>query len=163
MLALAKVLPKFSLLTTIADGTTLLRHKELNIAFVARSPDGRLFTPVVRNVDQLDLPAVTRECTRLAKQVMRARLKAEDLYGGAFTISLIPTPGVTAFAALPPAGQAAILSVGGERRELSLDGDKVSGRPVATATLTYDHTLSDGIYAAQFLSDVNRALAQPPC
>jgi pyruvate dehydrogenase E2 component (dihydrolipoamide acetyltransferase) len=162
LLALAKVLPKFPLLTTVADGCNLHRHKDLDIAFVARSLDGRLFTPVVRNLDRLDLRAITVECTRLTKQVMKGKLAADDLYGGAFTISLIPVPGVDAFTALPPSGQAAILAVAAERQELVLEGDRVSARPVATATLTYDHTITDGLYAAQFLSDVNRILSHRP-
>ena len=159
LLSIAQVLPKFPLLTTVVDGTRLLRYGAMDIAFVARSLDGRLFTPVVRGVDGLDLDGIARECMRLSKQAMRGRLAAEDIDGAAFTVSLIPNAGVSAFVALPATGQSAILSIGAERHELSLVRGEVTERRVTTAVLTYDHALADGIYAAEFLTELNQALA----
>jgi pyruvate dehydrogenase E2 component (dihydrolipoamide acetyltransferase) len=72
--------------------------------------------------------------------------------GAAFTVSHIAARGVTRFVALPHRFQSAILAVasGGEAVRLH-DGQAVSAS-VATLTLSYDHVVCDGVYAADFLT-----------
>jgi pyruvate/2-oxoglutarate dehydrogenase complex dihydrolipoamide acyltransferase (E2) component len=57
-------------------------------------------------------------------------------------------------AALPSFGQSAILGVSAERQHLELVDGTVRAQAVVTLTLAYDHTLCDGVYAAEFLADV---------
>jgi pyruvate/2-oxoglutarate dehydrogenase complex dihydrolipoamide acyltransferase (E2) component len=61
-------------------------------------------------------------------------------------VSQVPVSGTTRVVALPNLGQSAILGVSAEH------GD------VVTLTLSYDHALCDGVYAANFLRAVADAL-----
>lgn len=156
--ALGRVLPKFPALISVLDGTKLYRHRDIDIAFAVRSPAGGLHAPVVRQVDRLSLAEIARECARLAKAAMRGKLDAKDIGGACFTVSSIALPNVESFVALPPPGQTPILALAATRQDIETTDVGLGSRPVATATLTYDHSLCDGVYVAEFCAALDRAL-----
>ncbi len=160
--ALGRTLPQFPALVSLLAGDRVYRYRDVDIAFAARTPAGELFAPVVRRVDRLGVDAIARECARLAKQAMRGKLDAKDLGGACFAVSLIPTPNVEAFVALPPPFQTTMLSLGATRQEIALTAAGPMARPVATATITYDHALCDGIMIAEFCAALGRALNPEP-
>jgi len=121
-----------------------------------------LQAPVVRQVDRKSLDEIARDCARLAKRAMRGKLDAADVGGACFTVSLIATPNVASFVALPPPLQTAILALGATRQEIELTPAGPVARPVATATVTYDHALCDGVYVAEFCAALDRALNAEP-
>ena len=162
MWALGRTLPAFpSLLSVVARGR-IVRYREVDIAFAARSLDGELHAPVVRGVGRLQPAEIARECARLAKAAMRGKLDARDVGGACVTVSLIATPNVESFVALPTPAQTAILSLGATRQEIELTAAGPAARPVATATITYDHTLCDGVLIAEFCAALDRALNPEP-
>src|SRR5262249_9187454 len=146
--ALGKTLPAFDGLRSVLDGENIYRYRDIDVAFAARSPGGDLHVPVVRRVDRLSLADVARECARLAKSAMRGKLDAKDVGGACFTVSLLPTPHVESFVALPAPRQSAILALGARRRAIELTAAGAAEFPVATATVTYDHAISDGFAVA---------------
>jgi pyruvate dehydrogenase E2 component (dihydrolipoamide acetyltransferase) len=155
---LGQSLPAFPNLVSVLDRDKIYRYSDIDIAFAARSQAGELYAPVVRGVDRLSLEAIGRECARLAKRAMRGKLDAKDAGGACFTVSVIATPNVESFVALPPPSQTAILALGATRQAVE-SGD---ARPVATATVTYDHALCDGVYVAEFCAALDRALNADP-
>ncbi len=159
---LGKTLPAFPRLISILDGEDIYRYREVDVAFAVRSPAGELQAPVVRQVDRLSLDEIARAGTGLAKRAMRGKLDAKDVGGACFTVSAIPTPKVESFVALPPPQQTAILALAATRQEIELTAAGAVARPVATATVTYDHALCDGIYVAQFCEALDRALNPEP-
>jgi pyruvate dehydrogenase E2 component (dihydrolipoamide acetyltransferase) len=156
--ALGRTLPDFPNLRSVLVRDRIHRWRDIDIAFAARSPAGELYAPVVRNVDRLRVDDIARECARLAKAAMRGKLDAGDVGGACFTVSLVATPGVESFVALPPPAQCAILSLGATRQEVALAASGPVARPVATATVTYDHALADGVHVAEFCAALDRAL-----
>lgn len=152
MAAVGRALPSFPRLTSFVWEGSLYRHTALDIAFVARAADGKLFTPVLRAVDQLSLAEIAKQSQAAALRAMRGTARAEDLEGAAFTISQVPVPGTTRVAALPSFGQSAILGVSAERTAVAWIGGAAAAQPVVTFTLSYDHALCDGVYAANFLA-----------
>jgi pyruvate dehydrogenase E2 component (dihydrolipoamide acetyltransferase) len=162
LFALGKTLPEFPRLISVLSDDDIYRYRDVDIAFAVRSPEGDLSAPVVRRVDGLAIGDVARACARLIKSAMRGKLAADDVGGACFTVSLIPTPNVESFVALPMPLQSAILAVGAERSELSLSPAGVVARPVATATVPYDHAMCDGVYVAQFCAALNLALNPEP-
>ncbi len=159
---LGKTLPAFPRLISILDGEDIYRYRDIDIAFADRSPAGELQAPVVRQVDRLSLDEIARAVAGLAKRAMRGKLDAKDVGGACFTLSAIPTPKVESFVALPPPQQTAILALAATRQQIELTGAGAVARPVATATVTYDHALCDGIYVAQFCEALDRALNPEP-
>src|SRR5262249_21830365 len=118
--ARGRTLPRFPALVSVLARDTIYRYRDIDVAFAARSPAGDLHAPVVRGVDRLSLDEIARECARLAKAAMRGKLDAHDVGGACFTVSLIATPHVESFVALPPPQQTAILSLGATRQEIEL-------------------------------------------
>ena len=159
--AAGRALPAFPRLTSFVWEGSLYRHAAMDIAFVARAADGRLFTPVLRAVDQLSLSDIAKASQAAALRAMRGTAKAEDFDGAAFTISQVPVPGTTRVVALPSFGQSAILGVSAERTSVGwVDGAAVA-QPMVTFTLSYDHALCDGVYAANFLAALVKDLESP--
>jgi pyruvate/2-oxoglutarate dehydrogenase complex dihydrolipoamide acyltransferase (E2) component len=157
----SRVLPRFPRLMSFAYEGALYRYRAVDIAFVARTPDGRLYTPVVRSADCTDLDGIARACQAETLRIMRGAVKVERLEGACFTISHVPVGRTTRVAALPSFGQSAILGVSAERQSFDLVGGAVVAQPTVTLTLGYDHALCDGIYAASFLGELISDLERP--
>jgi pyruvate dehydrogenase E2 component (dihydrolipoamide acetyltransferase) len=159
--ATARVLPRFPRLTSFAYDGALYRYRAVDIAFVARTPDGRLYTPVIRAADRLDLDAVAKAVQAETLQIMRGAIKAEELEGACFTISHVPVGKTTRIVALPSFGQSAILGVSAECPSVAIVDGAAVERPIVTLTLSYDHALCDGVYAATFLAELTGELERP--
>jgi pyruvate dehydrogenase E2 component (dihydrolipoamide acetyltransferase) len=159
--AASRVLPRFPRLMSFAYQGALYRYRAVDIAFVARTPDGRLYTPVVRSADRTDLDGIARVCQAETLRIMRGTVTAEELEGACFTISHVPVGRTTRVVALPSFGQSAVLGVSAERPSIELADGAAVERPVVTLTLSYDHALCDGLYAAGFLAELIGDLERP--
>jgi len=159
--ATSRVLPRFPRLMSFAYEGVLYRYRAVDVAFVARTPDGRLYTPVVRSADRADLDGIARVCQAETLRIMRGGVKVEELEGACFTISHVPVGRTTRVVALPSFGQSAILGVSAERPSIELVDGAVVERPLVTLTLSYDHSLCDGVYAASFLAELTSHLERP--
>lgn len=137
--ALGRTLRQFPRLMSFRSGSQVLTYLSVDVAFVVRSQDGRLFTPVVRAADTLTPADVARACGAAAMRVNRGRVTPAELEAACFTVSHIPDRGVSRFVALPNRFQSAVLAI-----------PAVAGGAV-TCTLSYDHALCDGSYAAAFM------------
>jgi pyruvate dehydrogenase E2 component (dihydrolipoamide acetyltransferase) len=160
--ALGRTLPDFPALLGVLDHDKLYRYRDIDIAFAVRSPAGELHAPVARRVDQRDVADIARDCARLAKSAIRGKLDAKDVGGACIAVSLISLPNVEAFVALPMPVQSAVLAVGAPRQDVDLTAAGPVARPVATATVTYDHALCDGVTIAEFCAALDRALNPEP-
>ncbi len=153
--AVARALPKFDRLMLLSHEGALYRYKSIDVAFVARAADGRLFTPVIRNANEKSVDAIATESQAKTLSVMRGKAREEDLQGAAFTISQVTVPGTTRVVALPSFGQSAILGISAERAAAAIGADgKAEAVPTVTLTLNYDHAICDGMYGAAFLAAI---------
>ena len=66
------------------------------------------------------------------------------------------------FVGLPSPQQTAILALGAPRQEVESTAGGPVARAVATATVTYDHALCDGVAVAEFCAALDRALNAEP-
>jgi 2-oxoglutarate dehydrogenase E2 component (dihydrolipoamide succinyltransferase) len=151
LLALGRVLPRFPRLFTFVHESHFYQYDKIDVAIVVRTPDGRLFTPIVRALDTLGLGDIARQAQSLGMRAARNRLQADDLAGAAFTVSQV-NAGVVQFTALPNNFQSAILAMTGQREIVRAKHGAPTVVPVTTLTLSYDHAVCDGHYAAEFLT-----------
>ena len=158
--ALGRSLPKFPLLTKFQFNHRIFKYRETDVAFITKTFDNLLYSPVVRKADKLGLDQVSEECQALVLQANRHEIRPDQLEGACFTVSYIPNNIVHSFTALQDRFQSAILSISGEQDVLRLSGDKVIQVPMSTLTLSYDHTIMDGWYAADFLADLTKEIEQ---
>jgi len=127
-------------------------YRDVDVAFTARSGDGRLFTPVIRGVDRLGLDDLAKECARLGMAVFRGNLAVADMSGACMTISVLSDHPVRFHAGLQNAWQSAILTAGAVHDEVRMEEGRPVSVPVMTLTLSYDHGLMDGWEAATALN-----------
>ena len=116
---------------------------------------GRLYTPVIHHADRLSVNALAVERRRVIMNILRGRIAPEDLDGAAITYTALDAPGVVAQTAIIPPEQSAILAIGGFR-----PGHQ-PGDVEVHATLSYDHQVVAGKYAADYLLAVAAALLAP--
>ncbi|KAJ9620900.1 2-oxoglutarate dehydrogenase complex E2 component [Taxawa tesnikishii (nom. ined.)] len=141
-------------------GDTIVYRDYVDISVAVATEKG-LVTPVVRNVESMDLVGIEREIANLGKKARDNKLTIEDMAGGTFTISnggvfgsLYGTPIIN----LP---QTAVLGLHAIKdRPVAVNG-KVEIRPMMYLALTYDHRLLDGKEAVTFLVKVKEFIEDP--
>ena len=153
----------------------LLRHREVNAHFaddeirifptanvgLAVATERGLVVPVIRDCERKSLIQIAADRGALVSRAREAKLSAEDLEGGTFTISNLGMYGVEQFLAVLNPPQVAILAVGAiEERPVAEDGELVI-RPLMSMTLTCDHRAVDGAKAAEFLRELKMLLEEP--
>jgi pyruvate dehydrogenase E2 component (dihydrolipoamide acetyltransferase) len=150
--------PRFN--ASWADGRLEL-YSRVNVG-VAVSTEDALLVPVVSDVDRRALSEIAAETRRLAEAARQRTLRPEELQGATFTVSNLGMFGVRSFTAIVDAPQAAILAVGGARRESVEDvAGGIGFRDVMTLTLSCDHRVVYGADGARFLSRLRELLEQP--
>src|SRR5207248_9389554 len=162
-------------LLTKVCARALMRHGDTNVQFAddallvfpnadigiaVAAPQG-LVVPVVRGAERLSIAQIAQVRADLVGRAREAKLRAEDLEGGTFTISNLGMFDIDQFIAVLNPPQASILAVGATRDIVVVrDGDFVAV-PTMTMTLTCDHRAVDGATGAEFLKTVKAFLEDP--
>ncbi len=146
------------------DGENLILKKYCHIGFAADTPNG-LVVPVIRDVDHKGVVQLAAECADLAKKARDGKLKPDEMKGGCFTISSLGGIGGSHFTPIINAPEVAILGVSRSQMKPTWDGTQFVPRLMVPLSLSYDHRVIDGAYAARFivllvklLSDLRRIL-----
>ncbi|KAJ4247720.1 2-oxoglutarate dehydrogenase complex E2 component [Fusarium torreyae] len=141
-------------------GDTIVYRDYVDISVAVATEKG-LVTPVVRNVESMDMVGIEKSIADMGKKARDNKLTIEDMAGGTFTISnggvfgsLMGTPIIN----LP---QSAVLGLHAiKERPIAVNG-KIEIRPMMYLALTYDHRLLDGREAVQFLVKVKEYIEDP--
>ena len=133
---------------------------QVNIG-VAVSVDGGLIVPVIRDVPGKSLGQIARETKDVYDRVRSGKPAANDLQGATFTVSNLGAYGTEEFAAVIASPQAAILAVGAALPRAVVHDGQIVVRTTMRITLSADHRVVDGAYAAQFLKELKRLLEHP--
>jgi pyruvate dehydrogenase E2 component (dihydrolipoamide acetyltransferase) len=138
----------------------VLLHPSANVGLAVAAPQG-LVVPVIRSAERLSLTEIAGVRADLVGRAREAKLRAEDLEGGTFTISNLGMYAVESFTAVLNPPQAAIVAVGAtEDRVVPVNGE-TAVRPMVTLTGTFDHRAVDGAPAAAFLQTLKESLEDP--
>lgn len=141
-------------------GDTIVYRDYVDISVAVATEKG-LVTPVVRNVEAMDMVTIEKSIADLGKKARDGKLTIEDMAGGSFTISnggvfgsLMGTPIIN----LP---QSAVLGLHAIKDKPVVVNGKIEIRPMMYLALTYDHRLLDGREAVQFLVKVKEYIEDP--
>lgn len=156
MKACASALEHFPRLNT-TKGT---RPGDISIGFAVALPEG-LLIPVIKECQRLSVEEIGYEASRLAEKSRTGRLSADEMTGGGFTVSNLGMFGVDEFSALIVPGQTAILAVGAVAERPQVRDGRVVAAPTMRVTLSCDHRVIDGAYAASFLAKLRQTLEHP--
>lgn len=162
--AASKALQKFpGINSSLVDGN-IVTYKSTNIG-VAVAGDNGLIVPVIKNVQEKTLTAVSEENRDLVDRAKEGHLKPEEYSGGTFSISNLGMFGIGNFTAIINPPEAAILSISSVRKTpvvIEEDGeDKIVIRPMMNIQLSVDHRLIDGLLASQFVEYMKELLENP--
>ena len=138
----------------------LLAFPNANVGIAVAAPQG-LVVPVVHNAEQLTLSQIAAVRGDLVARAREAKLRAEDIEGGTFTISNLGMFEVDQFVAVLNPPQASILAVGATREQVVPVDGELHVVPLMTMTLTCDHRAVDGATGAEFLKTIKTFLEDP--
>ncbi|KAK8131022.1 dihydroxy-acid dehydratase- mitochondrial [Apiospora sp. TS-2023a] len=141
-------------------GDTIVYRDYVDLSVAVATEKG-LVTPIVRNVEGMDMVNIEKSIAELGKKARDNKLTIEDMAGGTFTISnggvfgsLMGTPIIN----LP---QTAVLGLHAIKEKPVAINGKIEIRPMMYLALTYDHRLLDGREAVQFLVKVKEYIEDP--
>jgi pyruvate dehydrogenase E2 component (dihydrolipoamide acetyltransferase) len=158
--AAAASLVKYPGLNATLSDKGLLKYASINLGF-AVAVEGGLIVPVIKGAENKGARELNDEAARLAAMSRAGRISADEISGGTFSVSNLGMHGVSSFASIIMPGQAGILAVGTVTdRPVARNGSLEIGR-FMTATLSCDHRIIDGVYAADFLKELKRLLENP--
>lgn len=143
-----------------ADGDEIFELNDINIG-IAVDTEAGLMVPVLKNVERKGVIELAAEFKALAERTKERANISGDLSGGTFTISNLGTRGVSSFRAVINPPECGILAVAATIRTPVVIGDEIMIRPMMNITLSFDHRMVDGDYAAQFLGYIKSLLEDP--
>jgi len=139
----------------------ILRFEHSDIG-VAVALEAGLIAPVIRQVEQKTMSAISNEMKELAARARAKKLKPSDYEGGSSTISNLGMYGVREFAAIINPPQATILAVGAARRQaIERENGSVAFASVLSVTLSCDHRVVDGALGAELIAAFRTLVEQP--
>jgi pyruvate dehydrogenase E2 component (dihydrolipoamide acetyltransferase) len=153
--ALIPALKEFPYVNSSLDeqnGNIVLK-KYYNIGIATDTEQG-LVVPVVKDADMKDIFELAGEIEKLTDRARKGQLTLDDVHGGTFTITNVGAIGGLFATPIVNAPEVAILGLHKiAKRPVVRDG-KVEIRDTTYLSLSFDHRVVDGAYAARFTSRV---------
>jgi len=160
---LAKQLRKHPIINSSIIGNNIILWDSVNMG-VATSLKNGLIVPVIKDVDKKSLTELSKELKDLVKKAREEKLQPDDVTGGTFTITNLGAFGGAGYrfeTVIINQPESAILGTGGISDRVVVRDKKIVIRPILTYYFTYDHRVIDGLNAAKFMRDVQKAFEQP--
>ena len=157
MRAVAMGLKKFPIMTGQLAGETIRLVDSIGIGLAIFVTDG-VVAPIVKDVDKKDVARIARDSKALIEKARNNKLAPADLEGGCITISNLGAFGIESFTPIVVPGQCSILGVGKITDTCVPDNGDFVVRKLMSMTLSVDHRITNGAYAAEFLDLVRKTL-----
>jgi 2-oxoisovalerate dehydrogenase E2 component (dihydrolipoyl transacylase) len=132
----------------------------VNLGIATDTPTG-LLVPNIKDADTLGILDLSRELTRLTALARERKAAPADLTGGTITITNVGGFGVETGTPIINKPECAILATGLiAPRPWVVDG-QLAVRQLMTTSVSFDHRIVDGAYAAKFLAHLRDLLEDP--
>ncbi|GEQ98541.1 hypothetical protein JCM17844_21780 [Iodidimonas gelatinilytica] len=121
-----------------------------------------LVAPVLKNAENLKVPALARAIISLSQKARNGQLLPDDISGAGYTLTNNGSFGTLFTAPIINQPQVAILSTDGIKKRPVVvegpDGDEIAIRPMGILAQSFDHCVVDGSYSASFLNCVKEII-----
>lgn len=158
--ATAKALEQDPTLNSSVDGDRIIIYEDVNIGVAVSLPEG-LVVPVIREANKKTLMEISEEIVKLSRKAREEGLSPEDVTAGTFTVSNLGIANVETFTPIINPPQAAILGVGTISTKPVVTEGKLELKPVMYLSLVFDHRVTDGVPASEFLRKIKANLENP--
>lgn len=131
-----------------------------NIAIAVDTPDG-LMVPVIQKADKKTILELSLEIQSLSSKAKDRKIKMEEMKGSTFTITNYGHFGGTFATPIINYPDVAILGTGKISEKPWVRNGGIVIRKILPLSLTFDHRVTDGVDASQFLTRVVNYLEDP--
>jgi pyruvate dehydrogenase E2 component (dihydrolipoamide acetyltransferase) len=162
--AVALALVQHPLINSSWTNAGIQVHGSANIGVAVALPQekgGGLVVPVLRDVQNKGLRAISQETRALADKARTKGLSVEEMSDGTFTISNLGMMGVDHFEAIINPPQSAILAVGAALQKPVVRNNQIVIGQEMACTISADHRVIDGAMAAEYLQTLKNLLENP--
>jgi pyruvate dehydrogenase E2 component (dihydrolipoamide acetyltransferase) len=158
--AVAMGLEKFPIMTGQLDGDSIRLADTIGVGLAIETQEG-LVAPIVKDANKKTLVEIARYSKQLIDKAQGNQLMPDDLEGGCITVSNLGSLGIDSFIPIVVPGQCSIMGIGRIKDACIPDDDHLNTRKIMNLTLSVDHKVANGAYAAQFLDFVKKTLEDP--
>jgi pyruvate dehydrogenase E2 component (dihydrolipoamide acetyltransferase) len=155
--AVAAGLEKFPIMTGQLAGEQIKLADSIGIGLAISVPDG-LVAPIVKDVSKKSIRQIALDSQALIERARGNKLAPEDVEGGCITVSNLGAFGIDNFIPIVVPGQCSILGIGQITDTCVPDNGNILVRKLMNMTLSVDHKVANGAYAAKFLDFVRKML-----
>ena len=155
----AEVLIDFPMLNSSLDQDLekIVIKNYVNMGIAVDTPEG-LIVPNIKNVQEKSILDIAEEISMLASAAKTRKLKIPDLKGASFTISSLGAIGGKFFTPIINPPEVGILGLSKTFAKVVTKNDGFESREFLPLSLSYDHRVINGVYAAQFVTQLSTAL-----
>ena len=155
----AEVLTEFPMLNSslAQDLEKIVVKNYVNMGIAVDTPEG-LIVPNIKNVQEKSIFNIAEEIAMLASAAKTRKLKIPDLKGASFTISSLGAIGGKFFTPIINPPEVGILGLSKTFSKVVAQNDGFESREFLPLSLSYDHRVINGVYAAQFVTQLGAAL-----
>ena len=160
--ALIPALKEFPFLNSTLDEKTgeIVLKRDYNLGIATDTPNG-LIVPVLKDADRKDIFELSSAIEKLAGRARTGELGLDEVQGSTFTITNLGSIGGLFATPIVNYPEVAILGMHRiTKRPVVRDG-KVEVRDMMYMSLSFDHRVMDGAYAARFLNRVIEIIQDP--
>ena len=158
--AIAVALAQHPGLNASLDGEVIKLWNEVHVG-IAMDVGNGLVVPKLRNAQAKPLTALAGELDDMVERAKQNRLGPDELQGGTITITNLGAWGIDHFTPIVNPPECAILGVGAiVDKPVAVEGG-VAVEPRLALSLSFDHQVADGAYAAGFLKTLRDMLEEP--
>jgi 2-oxoisovalerate dehydrogenase E2 component (dihydrolipoyl transacylase) len=142
------------------DAGEIVVKGHVNLGIATDTPTG-LLVPNIKDADTLGILDLSRELVRLTGLARERKATPADLTGGTITITNVGGFGVETGTPIINKPECAIVATGLiAPRPWVVDG-QLAVRELMTTSVSFDHRIVDGAYAARFLAHLRDLLEDP--
>ena len=167
--AVATGLERYPIMTGQLVGEAIKLASSIHIGLAISVPpaEGRsdpnpalpgLVAPILKDVNKKDVKQIARDSQALVERAHSNKLAPTDLEGGCITVTNLGAAGIDSFIPIVVPGQCSILGIGRITDTCVPNNSNIIVRKLMNMTLSVDHKVANGAYAAQFLDFVRKLL-----
>ncbi|MEM0118525.1 MAG: dihydrolipoamide acetyltransferase family protein [Conexivisphaerales archaeon] len=151
--ALIPALKEFPFMNASVDEENIVLKKYYNIGIATDTEQG-LVVPVIKDADRKDIYQLAAEIEELSAKARAGRLALDEVKGGTFSITNVGSIGGLLATPVINYPEVAILGLHKIAKRPAVRNGMVEIRDMTYLSLTFDHRIIDGAYAARFLARV---------
>ncbi|MEM3637220.1 MAG: dihydrolipoamide acetyltransferase family protein [Conexivisphaerales archaeon] len=151
--ALIPALKEFPFMNASVDEENIVLKKYYNIGIATDTEQG-LVVPVIKDADRKDIYQLAAEIEELSAKARAGKLALDEVKGGTFSITNVGSIGGLFATPVINYPEVAILGLHKIAKRPAVRNGMVEIRDMTYLSLTFDHRIIDGAYAARFLARV---------